>query len=102
MNLSEIGLAVLAAAQERDPEWQEPDPDAPVRSLVVQGEEDGELLAVGASVGDGPRYWCKLQGDGRDQTWKQFERGGHSVWTLWSEHGWHEIADAPPFAPERN
>jgi hypothetical protein len=101
---AELGLQLLAAAREIDPEWEDP-PDGPARSYVVEGEEDGALLAVGAQVvGVGVRYWCKVDDPmfGQSTTWKNVEQHGRSVWKIWGEGGWRFIAEAPPFAPELN
>jgi hypothetical protein len=68
--LSDLGLHLLAAARETDPDWVEPEEDEPVRSLVVQPQDGDEVLAVGAQVGDGPRYWATGQGTlVPDSTW---------------------------------
>jgi hypothetical protein len=74
---SELGLQLLAAAQELDPDWEDPPEGTPVRSLVVQGLEDDEVLALSVEVGD-VRYWARWNDPafGQDTTWKQAQRQG--------------------------
>jgi hypothetical protein len=101
--LSELGLQLLTAARAVDPDWEQPAEGTPVRSYVAQDPEDDELLAIGVEVGD-VRYWVRLDDPAFEQstTWKHVQQHGRSIWKIWGEGAWREIADAPPFAPSLN